>query len=76
VSHDLEDILTVVEWRASIVQEVNIAPNNVQAHIARFMAELLRLPAFPNALPGLLSDPEREESVFIRLNQISLLIQP
>jgi hypothetical protein len=73
VSHDLEDILTVVEGRAALVQEVKAAPGNVQLHIGQSVASLLALPAFANALPGLLSDPEREEAAFARLNQMALV---
>ena len=73
VSHDLEDILTVVEGRAALVQEVKAAPDNVRLHIGRSVASLLALPAFANALPGLLSDPEREETAFARLNQMALV---
>lgn len=73
VSHDLEDILTVVEGRAALVQEVKAAPDNVRLHIGLSVASLLALPAFANALPGLLSDPEREETAFARLNQMALV---
>ena len=72
LSHDLEDILTVVEGRAALVQEVKAAPDNVRVHIGQSVASLLDLPAFTNALPGLLSDPEREEVAFARLSQMSL----
>ncbi|WP_382326389.1 hypothetical protein ACFJGX_14000 [Hydrogenophaga sp. UC242_50] len=71
VSHDLEDIMTVVEGRAALVKEVKAAPDNVRLHIARSVANLLALPTFTNALPGLLSDPEREETALARLSQIS-----
>lgn len=73
VSHDLEDILTVVEGRAALVQEVKAAPDNVRLHIGQSVDSLLALPAFANALPGLLSDPEREEAAFARLNQMALV---
>lgn len=72
VSHDLEDILTVLEGRAALVEEVSAAPENVRTHIAQSVTSLLALPAFNNALPGLLSDPEREDAAFARLSQISL----
>lgn len=71
VSHDLEDIMTVVEGRAALVEEVKAAPGNARVHIASSVANLLALSAFTNALPGLLSDPEREETVLARLSQIS-----
>jgi len=71
VSHDLEDILTVVEGRAALVQEVGVASDHVRVHIGQSVAGLLALPAFSNALPGLLSDREREETVVARLSQMS-----
>jgi predicted nucleotidyltransferase len=74
VSHDLEDILTVVEGRGALVREVEAAPDNVRAHIAQSVASLLSLPAFSNALPGLLSEPEREGLAFARLSRISLFV--
>ena len=71
LSHDLEDILTVVEGRSTLVAEVGAAPYDVKLHIARCVAGLLALPAFANALPGLLSDPEQEGNVLVRLGRIS-----
>ena len=35
------------------------------------VAGLLALPPFANALPGLLSDPEQEGNVLVRLGKIS-----
>ncbi|AOF88156.1 hypothetical protein BSY239_2213 [Hydrogenophaga sp. RAC07] len=72
VSHDLEDILTVVEGRATLAQEVKAASDDVRVHIGQSVASLLALPAFTNALPGLLSDPEREAVAYARLSQMSL----
>jgi predicted nucleotidyltransferase len=71
LSHDLEDIMTVVEGRASLVQEVLAAHEAVRQHVGQSVATLLKMPAFHNALPGLLSDPEREQTAKARLIQIS-----
>ena len=71
LSHDLEDILTVVEGRSNLAAEVASAPNDVRQHVARSVAGLLALPPFANALPGLLSDPEQESNVLFRLGRIS-----
>lgn len=70
-SHDLEDILTVVEGRSTLVAEVGDAPDDVRRHVARSVADLLALDAFANALPGLLSDPEKEPLALARLNRLS-----
>lgn len=76
LSHDLEDILTVIEGRSTVASEVNAASADVRWHVGRSVAALLDMPAFHNALPGLLSDPEREQTVKARLNQIALLKEP
>ena len=70
-SHDLEDILTVVEGRSTLVAEVGAVPDDVRRHIANSVVGLLALPPFANALPGLLSDPEQESKVLARMNRIS-----
>lgn len=71
LSHDLEDILTVVEGRSTLAAEVGAAPDDVRQHIARSVAHLLALPPFANALPGLLSDPEQESNVLVRLGRLA-----
>lgn len=73
LSHDLEDIMTVLEGRAAVAREVAAAITPVRQHVAQAAAALLQMPAFHNALPGLLSDPEREPSVKARLAQIARL---
>jgi predicted nucleotidyltransferase len=70
-SHDLEDILTVVEGRSTLVAEVGAAPDEVRRHIGRSVSGLLALPPFTNALPGLLSNPEQEPNVLARLGRLS-----
>lgn len=73
LSHDLEDIMTVIEGRSEVAQEVGIANAGVRRHVGRSVAALLEMPAFHNAVPGLLSDPGREQTVKARLNQIARL---
>jgi hypothetical protein len=73
LSHDLEDIMTVLEGRAAVVQDVTAAADAIRNHVGLSVAALLDMPAFHNALPGLLSNPEREPIVKARLTQISKL---
>jgi hypothetical protein len=73
LSHDLEDIMTVIEGRSTVASEVGAAAEDVSSHVGGSVAALLDMPAFHNALPGLLSDPEREQTVKLLLNQIALL---
>jgi predicted nucleotidyltransferase len=72
-SHDLEDILTVVEGRAAVVQELAAAQADVRQHVRDSVHALWALTAFHNALPGLISDPERQPVVAFRLAQITKL---
>lgn len=72
-SHDLEDIMTVVEGRAAVARELAEADHDVRWHVVAEVRALLDSAAFNNALPGLLSEPEREPTVRARLDQIALL---
>ena len=73
LSHDLEDIMTVMEGRSTVVQELAAADKAVRKHVVQSIAALLDMPTLHNALPGLLSDPEREHVVKARLTQIAQL---
>jgi hypothetical protein len=53
-SHDLEDVITVIDGRAEIVEEVRLASTDVRTYIASEVGRLLRTPAFVDALPGFL----------------------
>jgi predicted nucleotidyltransferase len=74
LSHDLEDIMTVMEGRSAVSQEVAAAHDLVRKHVAQSVAALLGMTAFHNALPGLLSDPQREPTIRARLIQISKFV--
>ncbi|MFM2252853.1 MAG: hypothetical protein RJB68_1190 [Pseudomonadota bacterium] len=73
LSHDLEDIMTVMEGRSTVAQEMATAHAAVRKHVGQSVAALLDMPTFHNALPGLLSDPEREQIIKTRLMQIAQL---
>lgn len=73
LSHDLEDIMTVMEGRSTVAREMVAAHEAVRKHVGLSVEALLHMPTFINALPGLLSDPEKEQAVKARLTQISKL---
>jgi len=73
LSHDLEDIMTVVEGRDTVVRELAMAHPAVRSHVSASVAALLNMPPFHNALPGLLTNPEREQQVKARLKQMEQL---
>ncbi|HWD20440.1 MAG TPA: hypothetical protein VHB20_14305 [Verrucomicrobiae bacterium] len=54
-SHDLEDIVTLIDGRASIVEEIATAPEAIRKFVAERFATLLQHPDFAQALPGHLS---------------------
>lgn len=57
-SHDIEDFITVVDGRASIVDEVNAADARLTSYLAARVEQLLDDPGFVQALGGLLpGDP-------------------
>lgn len=65
--------LTVMEGRSTVAQELVAADEAVRKHVGQSVAALLDMPTFHNALPGLLSDPEREQTIKTRLMQIAQL---
>ena len=72
-SHDLEDILTVIEGRAELAEELASSPVELRHHVAACVAKLLGNSDFGNALGGLLSQPNREPLMHARLQQIAKL---
>jgi len=51
-SHDLEDLLALVDGRASLLAEVKEIDKKARAFIAESMATLMAVPEFMDALPG------------------------
>ena len=69
-SHDLEDVLNVVDGRDELVEEMTAAPAALKAFVARTFAGLLAHPDFENVLPGLIVEPERADVVLARLSAL------
>ena len=53
-SHDLEDLLGVVDGRAELVEEISAGAEGVRAYIAAELRKLLATREFLDALPGYL----------------------
>lgn len=70
-SHDLEDVLNIVDGREELDRELKTAPNAVRQAVGRAFANLLAHPDFINTLPGLIAEPERSEIVVGRLRIMS-----
>ena len=73
LSHDLEDILTVVDGRAELLVELAGSDAAVRAQVRTQTRQLLNHENFLNALPGLISQPVRVGVVIERLQQIASL---
>jgi hypothetical protein len=70
-SHDLEDVLNIVDGREELAEELAAAPAELRQAVANAFAPLLLNPDFVNVLPGLIAEPERADLVMNRLRALS-----
>jgi Nucleotidyl transferase AbiEii toxin, Type IV TA system len=70
-SHDLEDVLNIVNGREELVDELAAAPAELRQAVAAAFAPLLSSHDFVNVLPGLIAEPERASLVLDRLRALS-----
>jgi len=74
-SHDLEDLVSVVDGRAELVEEIYAGPEDVRTYIASEITKLLAIGSFVDALPGYLlpdaASQARISTVLERLKQIA-----
>lgn len=71
-SHDLEDVLNIVDGREELREEMAAAPTELRQAVATTFGPLLKSQDFANVLPGLLAEPERAGLVMERLKALSL----
>ncbi|MDO8934034.1 MAG: hypothetical protein Q7U97_16705 [Rhodocyclaceae bacterium] len=74
-SHDLEDIVNVIDGRPELPAEIHSIAGNLRAYLAGKCAALLAMPDFTNYLPGMVFQDEtlaeRVATVTARLQQIA-----
>ena len=70
-SHDIEDLIAVVNGRPSLPEEVRAASPDLQSYLSGEFEKLLASADFMNALPGLVAEPSRGKIVAERLRQIA-----
>lgn len=70
-SHDLEDVLNIVDGREELVNDLATAPPEVRRAVAAGFAALLEHADFRNVLPGLIAEPERAGLVEERLRSMA-----
>jgi predicted nucleotidyltransferase len=74
VSHDLEDMIFVIDGRATIVDEVRAETPALQKYLRDKINALLRTPAFIDALPGyLLPDEASQARIGTIIRQLTTL---
>ncbi len=71
-SHDMEDILNVVDGRPSIVGELRTASHALRQFVGEQFRALLSQPSLENYLPGLLTDSNRVGIVVSRLRSMAV----
>lgn len=70
-SHDIEDVLNIVDGRQELTDEMANAPPDLRQAVATAFQRLLSDPDFANVLPGLIAEPERAELIMQRLKAMS-----
>jgi len=77
-SHDLEDVLSVVDGRPEIVDDIAQAEPELRRYVGKIFADLVADEGFLNALPGLIvegSPAVRAPVVLERLRTIAAMGQ-
>jgi hypothetical protein len=65
LSHDLEDIVTVIDGRSALADEVQRSPEELRAYIAEQMRSLEQAPGFLDALAGHLPGDSRHPALLL-----------
>lgn len=71
-SHDLEDVLNVVDGRPELPDEMAAASAPLRHAVGKVVAGLLQNADFINGLPGLITDADRAGVVLQRLRRIEI----
>jgi hypothetical protein len=75
-SHDLEDIITLIDGRHELLDDVRASASSLRAYIAHEITALLQNPEFNQALPGHLAGDDTSQArvplIKERLRQLSL----
>lgn len=70
-SHDIEDVLNIVDGREELAGELEASPPQVRNAVRAAFNELLQHRDFANALPGLIADADRTDVVMQRLRAMA-----
>lgn len=68
MSHDIEDVVTIFDGRAQIVDEINTSEDNVRKYIKAKLKDLMRKDSFEYLIQSVSrSDTQREKVIFDRI---------
>lgn len=74
-SHDFEDIVTVIDGRIELVDEISVVSSVLKKHLEHFFSEIVINEQFQAALPGYFNDTStiesRAKTVLKRIKQIA-----
>lgn len=71
-SHDIEDLLTLIDGRESLINEVKAAPDELRAYLAEEFSQLLQDPNFEYAVNSQAGgNAEREQILFERIETLT-----
>ncbi|MGC2166692.1 MAG: hypothetical protein WA632_11855 [Gallionella sp.] len=75
-SHDLEDIVNVLDGRSEILKEITASPVELRRYLAGKFDELLAMPKFTDALHGMIfPDESLAERVQLLLERLRLIVR-
>lgn len=70
-SHDFEDIMTVIDGRIELANEIFAVNTSLKKHLEQIFSEIVINEQFQAALPGHLNDANRTQIVLKRIKQIA-----
>ena len=68
-SHDLEDVITIIDGRVLLLDEARATPTELRQYLAAEMRLLTGTPDFMDALPGHLPGDAASQAKLPRLNE-------
>jgi hypothetical protein len=77
LSRDIEDLVAILDGRPEILEELQVAENQLSDYLAERFAQWLKDPAFMDALPGLLPpDPASQARSAVILERMRAVSRP
>lgn len=75
-SHDIEDMIAVIDGRKEVVDEVKNSPDDLKSFLSAKFSDLLKNEMFLESLPGhLLPDTASQARLPLIINRIETMVQ-